>query len=333
MYIKHEDKIADAYLKVITEGTACKLPKVVEAELKGKIVKEEAVAATPVISNADIMEDDDPEYAAEECWCTDLKDALEGITEYSVEYNEDENILEVTDPNSSSALKAEIEMIKDNAVLVTCIGMDEASGSAEDDSCEEFNMNDVELIAEFITECFNTILGHTPPEEDVYTGKPTDEAQTVDLSKEMEEAERGSKKGKVAEAVAPKAGDAALPKERTGYKGWITDNDSARRTSSSVTGMQSVGKATIPNVGAKSLQEKIEKGLPIPVEEFAQLSVDDQIKYITAINFKVKPVTKAGKVFDYKSRMKPETRYWYWEDMSETGGTKMKQKWEMEAAV
>jgi hypothetical protein len=332
MYIKHEDKIADAYLKVITEGSECKLPKVVQAELKGKVLKEEVVAATPVISNDDIMEDDDPETAAEECWCTDLKAALEAATEYSIEYNDDENILEVTDPNASSALKAEIEMVKDNTVLVTCIGMDEASGNAEDDSCEEFYMSDVDLIAEFITECFNTVLGTTAPAEDAYTGKPTDEAQTVDISKEMEEAE-GKGEGKVAEAVAPKAGEAALPMDKTGAKGWLTNNDGARRTSSSVTGMQSTGKALIPNTGAKSLQEKIEKGLPIPVEEFAMLSVDDQIKYITAINYKVKPVTKAGKVFDYKSRMKPETRYWFWDDMTETGATKMKEKWEAEAAA
>lgn len=326
MYIKHEDKIADAYLQVIGESTKCHIKDIAP---KSKVVKEEAVAVTPVISD-DIMEDDGAEEnPLQECWCTELKAALEGITDYTIEYNEDENILEVTDPNGSSALKAEIEMIKDNAVLITCVGLEDE----DKDYCEEFDIDDAEGIAEAIREHFAIISGEQEPEEDAYTGKATDEAQTIDISAEYEQATKGGKKGKVAEAVAPKAGDAALPKDRTGPKGWLTDNDAARKTSGLQSGVQSANQAKIPNTGSKTLRDRIDRGLPIPVEEFAQLSADDQIKYIININYKVKPTTKAGKVFDYKSKMKPETRYWYWEDMSETGATKMKERWEKEAAA
>lgn len=410
MYIKHEDKITDAYLQVISESKACcnqkpnagkpvfavSKPKVTKAAPTGKVIKEDGMATTssvkaePIISTDDIGDDEIVENdigdidSDDICWCTDLKAKLEGMFDYSIEFNDDENILEVIKAGDPITQKAEIELIKENAVLVTC-------GAEDDDCCEEFGIDEVTAIAEFITDCFENI--EDAPDlsnEDPYTGNAIEESyKTYDLSKEMEEAEKRpvttiavfkDKKCKTAADKAccdkfvkeirhkltgkekdisywmkkdikefcafvneykskrelkkepvKEAGPDVLPTDRVGAKGWLTDNDSARRTANLQTGIQSTSQASIPNTGAKTLEIKIAQGKPIAVAEFEMLSPDDQIKYITNINFKIQPTTKSGKMFDYKSKMKPETRYWYWEDMSETGAKSMKAQWDREA--
>jgi len=489
MYIKHEDKITDAYLQVISESKACcnqkpnagkpvfavSKPKVTKAAPTGKVIKEDGMATTssvkaePIISTDDIGDDEIVENdigdidSDDICWCTDLRAKLEGMFDYSIEFNEDENILEVIKAGDPITQKAEIELIKENVVLVTC-------GAEDDDCCEEFGIDEVTAIAEFITDCFENI--EDAPDlsnEDPYTGNAIEESyKTYDLSKEMEEAEKkpvttiavfkdkkcktaadkaccdkfvkeirhkltGKEKdisywmkkdikefctfvneykskrelkkepvkesailagalagvlasvsvqivaalatyysldsitdwynmggkdkimemyNKIKNKITPdditkginqikaadkkyqklgEAGPDVLPTDRVGAKGWLTDNDSARRTANLQTGIQSTSQASIPNTGAKTLEIKIAQGKPIAVAEFEMLSPDDQIKYITNINFKIQPTTKSGKMFDYKSKMKPETRYWYWEDMSETGAKSMKAQWDREA--
>ena len=382
MYTKYDTDLEKAYLRVITESKACcdqkpkieKLekaqpkPKVKTAAPTGKVIKEEEVAASvkaePIISDSDLLEEDDVSLETE-CWCEELKESLQNIFDYGVEFNEDENILEVTkNPAEPNTPVAEIEMIKDNTVLITVL-------NAEDDCVQEFGLDEFTAIAEFITDCFESAPGDGVPTEDPYTGADIEES--VEKVTEDTPEEKTNKLDELYKlivagrdlpldlfATAPvllqhlyvmKKGyknitpeylnackpelKAHIEKETKSVvgeadfgKGWEGGSlkDASRKTAGVQTGMHSVGSSKIPNSGSGLLQKLMAEGKPIPVIEFAELSPEDQMAYISRIGYKVQPVTKAGKMYDYKAYMKPEVIDWF-NDGSESGFKAMRDKW------